>query len=511
MLLGTIFQKSLKLRTALSFQLFDAEQQQRLVLRKLLKTAEKTQIGEYFHFDDILKSPDILKAYSGSLPIYDYNSIYKAWWHKQLDSVPNVTWPGVTRYFALSSGTSEASSKYIPVTEDMIKAMRRASFKQIYTLAHYNLPSNLFEKGILMVGGTTHLNFNGSYFSGDLSGINGSKIPFWFQRFYKPGKQIAKVKDWEEKIESIVENAKDWDIWIIAGVPAWLQIIIERIIERYNLKNIHELWPNLNVYAHGGVSFEPYKQGFERLLDHPLIYFETYLASEGFIAYDARSERTGMKLILNNGIYYEFIPFNEENFDEDGNVKENARAIHIGQVEENKPYSLLLTSCAGAYRYIIGDVIQFTSLKHSEIRICGRTKHFLSLCGEHLSVDNMNNAIHHVSERFNLKIKEFTTEGFTTENNLFGHRWYIGCDDSTDSETLAKAIDERLKEINDDYATERNHALEEVSVVVLPNQVFFDWLESKGKMGGQHKFPRVLNKSFIQEWKSFLASKQIAV
>ena len=169
MLLGTIFQKSLKLRTALSFQLFDAEQQQRPVLRKLLKTAEKTQIGEHFHFDDILKSPDILKAYSGSLPIYDYNSIYKAWWHKQLDSVPNVTWPGVTRYFALSSGTSEASSKYIPVTEDMIKAMRKASFKQIYTLAHYNLPPNLFEKGMLMVGGSTHLNFNGSYFSGIIS------------------------------------------------------------------------------------------------------------------------------------------------------------------------------------------------------------------------------------------------------------------------------------------------------------------------------------------------------
>jgi hypothetical protein len=176
-------------------------------------------------------------------------------------------------------------------------------------------------------------------------------------------------------------------------------------------------------------------------------------------------------------------------------------------VKENQDYALLLTSCSGAYRYLIGDVVQFSSRSHSEIKIVGRTKHYLSLCGEHLSIDNMNHAIQHISELFNLKIKEFTVEGHRTENDLFGHRWYIGCDDAADEQKLAIAIDEKLRELNDDYSTERQHALHQMNVRVLPTEWFMEWMESKGKMGGQHKFPRVLNKSFLSDWHAFLNSK----
>ena len=191
-----------------------------------------------------------------------------------------------------------------------------------------------------MLGGSTDLKFNGTYFSGDLSGITTSKLPIWFQRFYKPGKKIARNRNWGDKLDQIVEKAPDWDIGIIMGVPAWLQLLLEKIIERYKLKTIHDIWPNLRLFVHGGVSFEPYKLGFERLLGHPLIYIETYLASEGFLAYQALPDRKSMRLVLNNGIYYEFIPFNSENFDDEGNLLANPMALSFqkSRMGKSMPY-----------------------------------------------------------------------------------------------------------------------------------------------------------------------------
>jgi hypothetical protein len=280
---------------------------------------------------------------------------------------------------------------------------------------------------------------------------------------------------------------------------------MEKIIRYYKVKNVHEIWPNLMVYVHGGVSFDPYRKGFEKLLGKPVHYIETYLASEGFIAYQAYPNRRSMRLVLNHGIFYEFVPFEDKNFDANGEIKPDADAVMIDEVEEGKDYALLMSSCAGAWRYLIGDVIKFTSLEESEIVITGRTKHFLSLCGEHLSVDNMNKAIEMVSNDFNVAIKEFTVAGIH-HDSLFAHHWYVGTDDKVNPEKLKEKIDEHLKALNDDYAVERSAALKEIFVEVLPVKTFYAWMESKGKVGGQNKFPRVIKNALLEDWKSFLDS-----
>jgi hypothetical protein len=290
-------------------------------------------------------------------------------------------------------------------------------------------------------------------------------------------------------------------------VPAWIQILMERIIQHHKVKTIHDVWPNLLVYVHGGVSFEPYKTGFEKLLGKPLIYMETYLASEGFVAYKERPDTDGMKLVTDNGIFFEFVPFTDENFDSDGSLKEKVKAITLNEVKENTEYALLMSTCAGAWRYLIGDTIRFTSLEDSEIIITGRTKHFLSLCGEHLSQDNMNRAIRMASQELNIDIKEFTVSGIRYEN-MFAHRWHIGTDDPVDVNRLRERIDENLKILNDDYRVERIAALKEVIVEVLPVKMFYEFLRTKGKEGGQNKFPRVLKKTHLRDWEEFLSKQK---
>jgi hypothetical protein len=506
-ILGTLLKKGIKLRENLDQEYSPPFELQKNELRELLITASQTEIGKYYNFHDILttfrKGPKGFYESFKTIPIHDYNKIYKDWWQLSLKGVKNVCWPGRVKYFALSSGTSESSSKHIPVTKDMTKAIQRTSIRQMLSLSKYDLPASFFEAGILALGGSTHLNKVGSYFEGDLSGIQASNLPFWFQHFYKPGKKIAKTRNWDAKLDEIVRKAKDWDIGIIVGVPAWLQILLEKIVAHYKIKHIHELWPNLRVYVHGGVSLDPYRKGFDKLVGRPLYYIETYLASEGFVAYQALPKRKSMKLVLNNGMFYEFIPFDEKNFDSSGNLKPDAETLLIDEIEEGKEYALLLSSCAGAWRYLIGDVIKFVSLEESEIVITGRTKHFLSLCGEHLSVDNMNKAVELVSNEMNISIKEFTVAGIP-HGTLFAHHWYIGTDDKVDKKLLRDRLDFHLKELNDDYAVERSAALQEVVVDVLPLKTFYKWMESKGKVGGQNKFPRVFKNAQLQEWAEFV-------
>jgi hypothetical protein len=352
-----------------------------------------------------------------------------------------------------------------------------------------------------MLGGSTSLVRMEKYFEGDLSGILAGRLPFWFNRFYKPG-AISKEKDWDTKLNKIVKKAHKWDIGGITGVPAWVQILLERIIEHYKLNNIHELWPNFRVFSHGGVNFAPYKKSFEKLMGKEVFYLETYLASEGFLAYQRKKDHD-MQLVMDNGLFFEFIPFNSDNFKADGQMMDNPSVLLMDQVKEGEEYALLLSTNAGAWRYLIGDTIKFTSVKDYEIVITGRTKHFLSLCGEHLSVDNMTKAIHIVSDQLNIDIKEFTVAGIPYQR-LFAHKWYIGTDqDVRDTRHLAMMIDNTLKTLNDDYAVERKAALKEVIVEVLPPRAFYEWLKLKGKEGGQHKFPRVMGTN-LGEWDEFV-------
>lgn len=508
-ILGTLLKKGIKLRENLEQEYTSPFELQKKELKELMITASQTEFGKYYDFHRILEQfrkghRDFYSAYKESVPIHDYNKIYKDWWQLALKGAKNICWPGRVKYFALSSGTSEASSKHIPVTKEMTKAIQRTSVRQIISLSKYDLPPEVFEAGILMIGGSTHLNKKGSYFEGDLSGIQAARLPFWFQHFYKPGKRIASNRNWERKLDEIVKNARGWDIGIVVGVPAWIQILLERIIEYYGVNNIHEIWPNLLIYVHGGVSMDPYRKGFEKLLGRPLYYIETYLASEGFIAYQALPKRKSMRLVLNNGIFYEFIPFDERNFHPTGEIKPEAETYLIDEVEEGKEYALLLSTCAGAWRYLIGDVIKFVSLEESEIIITGRTKHFLSLCGEHLSVDNMNKAIELVSNELNITIPEYAVAGIPHQT-LFAHHWFIGTDDPVDANKLKERIDFHLKVLNDDYAVERSAALRDVMVDVLPLSKFYDWMESKGKVGGQNKFPRVMKNAQLEEWIKFIS------
>jgi len=491
---------------ALNLPVSDARRQQLKVLKKLLRKARFTQFGQRYKFDEILLSRHPGKKFQQLVPTYNYDKIYQQWWYKTLEGTPDVCWPGVIKYFALSSGTSEASSKYIPITRELIRSNTVTSFKQLLSLTRYdNVPKSSIGKGWLMLGGSTQLQKGPSYYAGDLSGIQQKNIPFWFQGLglYKPGKKIAREKDWGKKLEEIVEKAPDWDIGFIVGVPAWLQLCIEKIIERYNLKNIHEIWPNLAFYVHGGVAMEPYRKGFEKLLGKPLTYIETYLASEGFLAYQNRQDTRGMQLALNNNIFFEFVPFDEANFDSDGNMVNDPEVFMIHEIEENKDYSILISTNAGAWRYAIGDTVRLVDKEKNEIIITGRTKHFLSLVGEHLSVDNMNKAIEMASEELNVDIPEFTVAGIP-HGNFFAHKWYIATDDHVTSDKLAAVIDEKLKQLNDDYEVERRHALKAVEVEVLPEKTFMDFMKSKGKVGGQHKFPRVLKGKMLEEWQRFL-------
>lgn len=510
-IIGSLLKRGIRVGSLVtSRRKIDPFKQQKRTLSKLLSKARYTQFGEKYNFETILSSSlfgesrEFYEKYKTHVPVYDYNKIYSEWWKHLLEGGKDVTWPGRVKYFALSSGTSEAASKYIPVTNAMSKSMQRASIRQILSLGEYkDLPDNLYEKGFLMLGGSTNLNKKENYFEGDLSGINASQIPFWFRPYYKPGEKIAAEKDWGLKLEEITLQAKDWDIGFVVGVPAWIQLLMEKIIAHYNLKNIHEIWPNLLVFGHGGVAFEPYKKGFERLLGKPLIYIDTYLASEGFLAYQPRPSAAGMQLVMDNGIFFEFVPFNDINFNTEGDIKENPETLMVDEVEEGKEYALLISTCAGAWRYLIGDTIKFVDKEKAQIVITGRTKHFLSLCGEHLSVDNMNKAIDLVSNELGITVKEFTVAG-VSHGSLFAHHWYIGSDTPADPILIKKLIDEKLSEVNDDYAVERKHALKDIFITVLPNEAFIGWMESKGKMGGQHKFPRVLKKNLIQDWETYL-------
>ncbi len=502
---GSIIKKAYELRNlpVEKRNRIDPYKTQRKVLSKLLRKAQFTAFGEYYHFTKLLRDKDFVSAFRESVPIHDYNSMFQRWWYRSLNGEAYVCWPGMVKYFALTSGTSDASSKHIPVTGDMIRAIRKTSIRQLVSTVRYDFPLEFYQKGILMLGGSTHLNYNGTYYEGDLSGISAGNLPFWFQHFYKPGRRISKEREWSTKLEEIVKRAKDWDIGVIVGVPSWIQIILEKIITHYNVKTIHDIWPNLSVYVHSGVAFDPYIKSFDKLFDHPIIYNESYLASEGYIAYQTRLKVKAMEMVLDNGLFYEFIPFNDNNFDSEGNLKENPETLTIDQAEENKEYALVLSSCAGSWRYLIGDTIKFTSKKHHEIIITGRTKHFLSICGEHLSQENMNRAIKKLQDKFNIEIDEFTVAGIRY-GSMFAHKWFLGTDDNIDPQIARDKIDEYLKSLNDDYRVERIAAIKNVFVEIYPTKVFFDWMKIHGKEGGANKFPRVLKKKQLAEWEDFL-------
>ncbi len=510
-ILGHIIKRAITLKQYFNPQRLDPIRYQKHELHTLLSKAQHTDFGKTYGFSDILQMNNPIRQFQKNVPLFDYDKIAEKWWHRTLKGEQDVTWPGKIDYFALSSGTSGAPNKYIPVSKDMVGAIQKAGIKQIYSLAAYNLPPLMFQKGVLILGGSTQLTQKEHFYEGDMSGISAMNIPSWFQHFYKPGKEIAAQKDWNSKLDEITKKAPEWDIGMVCGIPAWVQILFEKIIDHHNLNTIHDIWPNLSVYVHGGVAFAPYERTLNRLVARPLVNIETYIASEGYIAYQQKPN-VDMSLLLNNGIFFEFIPFDDDNFDQDGMPVPNPEVLSIEDVEEGQNYALLVSTCAGSWRYLLGDVIQFTNVYDAQIIITGRTKHFLSLCGEHLSVNNMTEAVQMLEAPFCVSIPEFTTAGINADNR-FAHRWYLGSKDynHVNTERVRAKLDANLKKLNNDYEIKRAGPLKEPIVDIVPVSLFYEWMEHRGKMGGQNKFPRVLNKKQLSDWESFISAKGISL
>jgi hypothetical protein len=483
---------------------------QELQLRKLLKTAKNTEFGKRYSFDKLLRAPDIFRAYAENVPIHDYQKIYDEWWYRLVDNESDITWPGRPRYFALSSGTTGSSSKRIPVTDEMLAAIRNTGIQQVRGLANFDLPAEFFEKEIMMLGSSTDLKQRGNYLEGEISGISASNIPFWFKGFYKPGDDIAQIDDWDERVQKIAEKAEEWDIGALSGIPSWIELMLKKVIDYHKLNNIHDIWPNLMVYTPGGVAFEPYRKSFEKLLAHPLVYLDTYLASEGFLAYQNRPDTTSMALSVDNGIFFEFVPFEEGNLTETGSVKDGAKVLTLAEVEEHKDYVLIISTVAGAWRYMIGDTVMFTDKSRNEIRITGRTKHFLNVVGSQLSVHKMNEAMRKLEEEFNITIPEFTVAAVRRESDQeYIHKWYLGTEGTLDADKAAQSLDEILSSMNKNYRVARSKALKDIKVETVPVDIFYQWSERNKKKGGQMKTPRVMDEEKFAEWEAFTQEAQV--
>ncbi|WP_089685100.1 GH3 auxin-responsive promoter family protein [Catalinimonas alkaloidigena] len=502
-ILGSVIKGVIQLRDTLTGEEAPFAERQRKSLTNLLEKAKDTAFGKHYDFASILKSDNLTQAFAERVPLHDYDKLHDAWWHRSLEGETDVCWPGKIEYFALTSGTSGSVSKHIPVTQDMIDAIRNTGIRQVWTLAHYDLPADFFEKGILMLGSSIDLEEKDGYAQGEISGISARNIPAWFDGFYKPGKEIAKIDDWEERLQKIAEEAPNWDIGALSGIPAWIQLMLERVIEHHNLNNIHDIWPHLSVYTTGGIAFEPYRKTFEKLLARPLIYLDTYLASEGFMAFQSRpNDRMAMELIPDEGIFFEFIPFGSDTFDDAGLPREGVKPVPIEEVDTETDYALVISTCAGTWRYLIGDTIKFTDPERAEIIISGRTKHYMDVAGSHLSVDNMNDAMRHLEEKHNLTIPEFAISAEPFEEH-FAHRWFVGTEQDVDKETLRESLDAFLSEKNKNYRMAREKALKQVYVEVVKPEVFYEWLEKNKKKGGQIKMPRVLKGDQLDDWREF--------
>lgn len=505
-ILGSLIKTAIDLRGAIVSEKSPVESQKE-VLKYLLEKAKNTAFGKYYGFSKILESDDIQKSYSEMVPYFDYHEMETEWWNKTQEGIEDISWPGKPTYFARSSGTTGKSSKKIPVTDEMVEAIRTAGIKQVGALANFDVPSDFYEKEIMMLGSSTNLEEQDQFLEGEISGISASNIPFWFRGFYKPGEEIAQMEDWDQKVETIAKRAREWDIGALSGIPSWMELMMKKVIEYHDVKNIHEIWPNLQAYTSGGVAFQPYEKSFNELLERPIIIIDTYLASEGFLAFQNRPETTSMKLVTDNGIYFEFVPFKPEYINEDGSLSQDAPSLTIAEVEPDTDYVLIISTVSGAWRYLIGDTIAFTDVERAEIKITGRTKFFLNVVGSQLSVNKMEVALCEMEEKFDIKIPEFTLAAVKIDGEFY-HHWYLGTETKINSEELALALDEALKEANNNYAVARSKALKGIMVTTINPDVFHEWNAKNKKKGGQVKMEKVMDEEKFLVWQEFVKSEK---
>jgi len=461
---------------------------QREVLFELLEKASNTEFGLKCNFKNIHSEQEFRKQ----VPIQGYEDI-KPTVERMMLGEKNLLWPGETKWFAKSSGTTHDKSKFIPVSKDSLEDVHIRGGRDVFALYLKNYPdSGILSGKSLTLGGSHKINnFNNNSYYGDLSAIIIENIPFWTEFYRTPSTEISLLEEFEEKIEKIIEHSVSENVTSFAGVPSWYLVLLKRVLEVTGKSNILEVWPNLEVFTHGGVKFDPYREQYEKLIpSQQMHYMETYNASEGFFGIQDEPDKKDMLLMLDYGIYYEFIPMDE--------FRNNSPAIvSLETIEIGKNYAMVITTNGGLWRYVIGDTIKFTSKVPFKFVITGRTKHFINAFGEEVIIDNAEKAFKIACERTGAIILEYTGGPIYMNDNQKGaHEWIIEFDKlPSDLNHFISLFDGALKTINSDYEAKRHKSLslEMPHVIVASKGLFYEWMKLRGKVGGQNKIPRLSN------------------
>ncbi len=477
------------------FRKYPHEVQQEL-FRELINNAKDTEWGKQYGYKDGLS----VREYQERVPITTYEGLYP-YIERVMKGEQNVLWPSKVEWFAKSSGTTNARSKYIPVSPESLEDCHYKGGKDMLSI-YVNLypETKLFTgKGLSIGGSHRPSELNAKMNCGDVSAVIMQNLPIWAEAIRTPPLKIALMDKWEEKIEKMVEVTVQENVTSLSGVPTWTYILLKRILEVTGKDNILDVWPNLELFTHGAVAFGPYRQMFRDIIPSAKMnYLEVYNASEGFFGIqDQEGTEDEMLLMLDYGIYYEFIPMDQ--FEE-----EQPKTLTLDQVELGKNYALVISTNAGLWRYKIGDTIRFTNLSPYRIKISGRTKHFINAFGEEVIVENAETAITRACQATDAIISNFTAAPVYMESGKRGgHEWLIEFEREPNSlDQFTKVLDETLREVNSDYDAKRQNdiALQEPIVHIAPSGTFMNWLRDKGKLGGQNKIPRLSNtREYLEE------------
>ena len=468
------------------FKKYPFEVQEETLL-KLLKKAKNTEIGKTYEFNSI----NSISEFKNRVPLQQYEDVFP-FIERSINGEKNILWPSPIKWFAKSSGTTTGKSKFIPVSRESLEECHYKGGKDLLALYYVNNPeTKLFKGKHLVIGGSSTINYlnKDSYF-GDLSAIIVKNLPWWCEWRRTPNKKITLLPEWEEKISKLAATTIHEDVYILAGVPSWTLVLLEYILKENNVKNILEIWPNIELYMHGGVNFGPYRQQFNNLIPKKgMNYIQTYNASEGFFGIQDLRNSTNMLLMLDYGIFYEFMPVYELK-------NKQPKTLMLNEVCLNEQYVLVISSNAGLWRYIIGDTIKFTSLDPFRFEITGRTKHFINTFGEELIIENTDIAIITAAEKTNSMVLEYTVAPIFMNKNSGAHEWLIEFEVIPENMIdFVEILDLTLKNLNSDYESKRHKNLIINFPVIRPLKkgVFYGWLKSKGKLGGQNKIPRLSN------------------
>ena len=466
---------------------------QREVLQELITAAQYTEFGKKYGFNKLFS----VKEFKQKVPLQEYNDV-EPYINRMMQGEENVLWNTPVFWFAKSSGTSSAKSKFIPISDESLQQNHFKASKDVLSNYYKFFPSsNLLTGKGLVVGGSHQISkLNNDIQFGDLSAVLMQNTPFWGQWIRTPELSVALLDEWENKIEQLAQITANENVTSLAGVPTWTLLLLKRILEIKEKKTINEVWPNLELYINGGVSFVPYKEQFDKILGTKINYLEIYNASEGFIAGQQTPNDDGLLLFTEHGIFYEFMPVEEYG-------KPKPQTVGLKDVQLDKNYALVISTTGGLWRYIIGDTIKFTHLNPYKIKVTGRLKHYMNAFGEEVMVDNTDKAIAWAAAKTNAVVNDYTAAPvYFSESSNGTHEWLIEFDVPPQNlQLFTTELDAALKTINSDYEAKRykDIALRMPIVHAAKKGIFKEWLRSKGKLGGQHKVPRLSNERKVVE------------